>query len=57
MMPSSTEKNEVVITMDRNKLNNLSMDEVLWIGGREALGVLWIIGMNDSGAPPWFWLA
>ena len=56
MVPSST-KSEAVITTDKKKLNDLSTEEVLWIGGREALDVLRIISMTASGAPPWFQLA
>ena len=51
MMTPST-KNEAVITTDTNKLNDLSTEEVLSIGEREALDVLWFVGMSDSGAPP-----
>ena len=56
MVPSST-KSEAVITTDEKKLNDLSTEEVLWIGGREALDVLRIISMTASGAPPWLQLA
>ena len=45
-------KIEAVITTDTSKLNDLSTEEVLSIGEREALDVLWFVGMSDSGAPP-----
>ena len=40
-MKLSSTRNEAVIATDKKKLSDLSMEEVLSIGNREALDVLW----------------
>ena len=44
-MPSST-KDEAVIATERNRLNDLSTEEVLSRGDRDAPNVIWFIGMT-----------